>query len=369
MGELIAFPWRKHRMSPEQGWKTADEVLATPLAQRAGRVRELHLEDPELLLCICEVLGSRVETCPATVREDAEFFYQFLERPARKIGLFDEREYFLGELALTAGGACRFLFRREEARRWFERSESYFSMTSNGLAHVARLAYQRMALAVEERQFDEILEIAGTWAESFSRMGLDEDALKCRFLEAMVLRETGATREAVSIFEEIYAEAEKQRNTRVIGQAANNLAQLHRILGELDDALISARKALPILQELNNQVGLVKLRWCVGDIFREQGKRGEAIAAYREALDSAREVGMRGDEAAIHLVLADVLMDAGEDRQAEWEVRAALPIIDEEKMVPEGYAALSLLRDALRVRQVDRKALRQLHGYFRDASS
>lgn len=86
----------------------------------------------------------------------------------------------------------------------------------------------------------------------------------------------------------------------------------------------------------------------------------------RSALREAGEVGMRGDVAALHLVLADVLLGAGQDRQAEWEIRAALPIIEEEKMVPEGYAALSLLQESLRRRQIDRNALRNLHGYFRD---
>jgi len=35
-------------------------------------------------------------------------------------------------------------------------------------------------------------------------------------------------------------------------------------------------------------------------------------------------------------------------------------------MVPEGYAALSLLQESLRRRQIDQNALRNLHGYFRD---
>ena len=54
------------------------------------------------------------------------------------------------------------------------------------------------------------------------------------------------------------------------------------------------------------------------------------------------------------------------EAQAEWEVRAALPIIEEEKMVPEGFAALTLLRESLRRRKLDRQALRNLHGYFRE---
>jgi DNA-directed RNA polymerase specialized sigma24 family protein len=84
----------------------------------------------------------------------------------------------------------------------------------------------------------------------------------------------------------------------------------------------------------------------------------------REEQEEAEEMGLRGDVAAIHLVLADVLLDAGQEREAELEIRAALPIIDEEKMVPEGVAALSFLRESVRRRKIDRNALRELHGHF-----
>jgi hypothetical protein len=39
-------------------------------------------------------------------------------------------------------------------------------------------------------------------------------------------------------------------------------------------------------------------------------------------------------------------------------------VIDELKMVPEGMAALALLRESVRGRGIDRAALRELHGYF-----
>jgi tetratricopeptide (TPR) repeat protein len=315
------------------------------------------------------VLRSRYHSSPAAVRDDSEFFYRLLDSAAAPIGLYDEKEYFLGELALIAGTANRFLFRRDEARRWFDRAESIFVLTANGTVHVARLAYQRLALRLEERQFEEVLEMVPRWVEAFSRFELPEDSLKCRFLEGLALQETGRTAEAIAVFQKTCSEAEALGNVKLIAQATNNLAGLYRVSGDLRGALACARKALPLLQQLQDRVGLAKLQWSVGDILREQGKPGDAVDAYRAGLREAEEIGIRGDVAAIHLVLADVLLDAGFDRQAEWEVRAALPIIDEEKMVPEGYAALSLLRESLRRRQIDRQALRNLHGYFQEATS
>lgn len=367
--KLIPFPWLERRLPPEEGWPAAERVLATPISERAERARELRLDDPELLLSVCEVLRSRDETSPANVKEDAEFFYGYLDKPTRKIGLYDEREYFLGELALIAGTACRVLFRRDEARRWFDRAEASFVLAANAQVHVARLAYQRLALATEERRFDEVLELAPRWSESFTRLGMAEDALKCRFLEGAAVWEIGQAREAVQILREICSEAEALRSVRLIAQAANNLVHFHSSLGETEEALAYSRKALPLLKQLDSRVHLAKLQWSIGDLFRAQGKLADAGEAYRAALQESEEIGMRGDVAALHLVIADLLLDNGQERQAEWEIRAALPIIDEEQMVPEGVAALSLLRESLRRRQIDRQALRNLHGYFQNAQS
>ncbi|MGH9365813.1 MAG: tetratricopeptide repeat protein [Thermoanaerobaculia bacterium] len=366
-GNLLRFPPPRANVPPEEARAAAERVLATPIPEQRERALQLHLEDPEQLLCLCELLRSRLESSPANVLAEVEFLYDFLEKPRREIGEFDEREYFLGELALTAGTACRVLFHRDEARRWFDRAEANFVLVQNPSAQVARLSYQRLALGMEERRFDEILEFAPIWSENLDRLGLPEDALKCGFLVALALREIGQLKEAIHAYHDLYQKAEALGNARLTAQAANNLAQVYRVMGQNEDALAYARTALPLLQQLDNRVGLAKLRWCVGDILREQGKPGEALEAYRAALQESQEIGLRGDEAALHLVVADLLLQADQEGQAEWEIRAALPIIDEEKMVPEGVAALSLLRESLRRRQIDRQALRNLHGYFQDA--
>jgi tetratricopeptide (TPR) repeat protein len=344
----------------------AERAIAAPIADRSSRVGDLKLEDPEVLLCVCEILHSRLDTAPSPVRDEAEFFYCFLDKPARPIGIHDEREYFLGELSLTAGTASRILFRIAEAKVWFQRAEANVALVQNANAHRARVAYQRLALMAEEQRFQEVLKLAPLWAATFRRLEMVDDAIKCRFLEATAHYEAGNLRGAIGIYLGILEDVNRAGNTRLAAQALTNLARLHADLGETEAALSFAQNSLPLLQQLGSQVHLVKLRWGMGELLRKQNKRGGALEAYRQALTDAAELGMRGDVAALHLVIADLLLEAGQEAQAEWEIRAALPIIDEEKMVPEGIAALSLLRESLRRRQIDKQALRELHRYFQE---
>ncbi len=341
-------------------------AMAVPIADRIDQVGDLNLDNPELLLAICETLRSQLESAPTVARENAEFFYRFVEQSGRRIGLHGEREYFLAELALTAGTASRFLFRTDEARLWFHRAELNSKLLPNADALGARVAYQRLALLIEERRLEQILELAPKWAATFESLGLPEDSLKCRFLVGLAQAEMGETRRAIDIYKRILDDAERLGFLRLVAQAANNLTRFHADLGEIEEALNYARRALPLQRKLNDRVGAAKLQWNVGALLRKQGKHGAALGAYRRAQYQARDMGLRGDVAALHLTVAELLLETGQEVQAEWEIRAALPIIDEEKMVPEGIAALSLLRESLRRRQIDKQALRDLHGYFQE---
>jgi tetratricopeptide (TPR) repeat protein len=361
-GRVLRFPVKP--ISSDEGIAAARSALALPVGSREARASALRLEEPEVLLGICGILRADLETAPENVVNEAEFFYRFLEHPRRSIGVLDEREFFLGETALIAGTACRLLSRREEARRWFDRSEAWFRHTVNSVADWARLSYQRLALRVEERQFEEVLELVPILVESFEKLEMREEALKCRFLEGIVLMEADQPTRALETFRRIRAGARAMGNDQLLATALTNLAQLHGALGEAEQALDASRHALLVWRRLNNRVGVAKVHWGMGDLLRVKGQPASAIEAYRSAQTEFAEIGMRGDVAALQLVVADLLLDLGEDDAARREIVAALPAIDEIKMVPEGMAALALLRESVRGRRIDHAALRQLHGYF-----
>ncbi|HSS45057.1 MAG TPA: hypothetical protein VLO07_06920, partial [Thermoanaerobaculia bacterium] len=219
-----------------------------------------------------------------------------------------------------------------------------------------------------ERDFAAVLKLVPHLIANFERLAMPEDAVRARFLQAGVLKETDNLREATSVFEEIASAAKALRNDTLLAYALVDLTQAHGLLGNSGRAMEAATEATPLLRRLGNHVALAKLQWGLGYLLRTKGDLAASIEAFREAQKEFSEIEMHADVAAVHLILGDLLLDADQPAQAEWEIRAALPVIDEYKLVPEGIAALSLLRESLKRRQIDRAALRNLHGYFREPS-
>jgi tetratricopeptide (TPR) repeat protein len=369
-GALKSF--RRRRLTAQEGRAYAEAVLAVPREERRAQSAELHLDDPEMLLSLTGFLSDQCPVAPATVLEEAAFLYRYLEDlevryPADPI-VCDELTYFLGESARIAGVAARVLSRREDARSWFDLAEAWFLGTENASSNIARLSYQRLALRMEEREFEALLKLTPHLIANFDRLAMVQDATKARILLASVLKEQGKLPEAIELFEEIADRCRERQDDVLLGHAAVNLTQAYGLLGNAEKAVATAAQAAPLLRDQGNHSALGKLQWGLGYLLRSTGQLGQAIEAFRSAQHEFSEISMHADVAAVHLILADLLLDAGQSAQAEWEIRAALPIIDEYKLVPESIAALTLLRDSIRRRQIDRNALRGLHGYFRQDS-
>jgi tetratricopeptide (TPR) repeat protein len=367
VGRVLQFPQRA--VTSQEGRIAARRILQTPSSERFSKAAEIGLENPETLLAITESLREQRETAPAQVRDEAEFFYRLVEKPRRPIGLFDERDYFLGEFALIAGTACRHLSRRDEARLWFDRSDAGFRHTASAATDLSRLAYQRLALRLEERQIEAVLELAPPLASTLRSLGMPEEALKCRFLEGLSLMESDELTKSVEVFEEICMDAEQLRSERLLASAYGNLTHVYGMLGDSERAIKASRKAIPVLKRLDDRIALAKVQWGLAVLLRETREISGAIEAYRSARQQFEDIGMKADVSALSLVLADLLLETGRECEAIREVLSALPVIDELKLVPEGIAALTLLRESVRQQRINRQALRDLHGYFEDLTS
>jgi tetratricopeptide (TPR) repeat protein len=362
--------WRiaRRKATPSEIEQWTDLISVSSAGERIGKQFQPLLDDPRDLVPYLKSLRDKLEVSPQDVLSETNSLYQFVGRLQPPYSsdsfLLDEREYFLGETARIAGTACRHLSKREEVRSWLDLAEGWFLVTENATGNLSKVSYQRLALRTEERDFGEIPQLLPPLISSFEKLGMSEDVLKARFLEAEILKETGHSEDALHVYGEIVKDARNFGNEELLALAHVNLVQIFGLLGEAEEAVRNAKEAAPLLRRLGNRIALAKLHWGIGYIQRSAGDVTASIAEYRAAQDEFAKLGMRADVAAVHLLIAGLLLDADQEKQAEREIRQALPIIDEYKLVPEGFAAMTLLRNSLRRQKIDRQALRNLHEHF-----
>ena len=206
--KILAFPCQAAPLwlSPEEALVAGREFLAIPQGQRSDGYRKRYLGSPDVLMSIASILRGGRDFSPASVLQDASEIYQWISRPDCELGLFDERDYFLGEMALVAGGVCRQLGRREEAFLWLDRAEAGFRHTLNPAPGLANVAYARIALRFEMGRYQDVLELTPSLEGSFKKLRMDVEAIKCRLLLAMTLKQTGENAKALGLLAGLHAE-------------------------------------------------------------------------------------------------------------------------------------------------------------------
>src|SRR5262249_14898675 len=199
--------------------------------------------------------------------------------------------------------------------------------------------------------------------------GMAEGGGKGRLGEGLALLESCRLREARQTFDRVCLEAGEIGNERLLANAYTNLTHIYGMLGDAPHAIETSRKAIPILKRINGRIALAKVQWGLAVLLRETGELISAIESYRKAQREFERIGMKADVAALSLVIADLLLECGREKEATAEVLKALPVIDDLRMVPESVAALSILRESLRHKKINRLALRDLHAYFEDLNN
>lgn len=351
-------------LSPKEAEVEARAFLSIPREEKSDSDRQEFLGSPDVLLAICARLRQSRDVSPTMVFDQASDIYQWISRPNCDLGLFDERDYFLGEVALLAGATCRQLGRREEAFLWLDRAEAGFRHTMNPAPGLANVAYARLALRFEMGRYSDVLELAPSLEGSFSKLGMRTERAKCTLLRAMTLKQIGEHSGAVALLGQLHQESPVESDPFLASRILAELGDLRQLEGRLDLAMQAFQEALSLLR--SDEVSLAKadLKLYVGGVFKALASYDKAYEAFREARQEYRALGMRALVAYTHLVIAETLLASDRDREAEWEISAALPTIEELGLVPEGFAAAALLRESVQRRQTDPKALQDLRAHL-----
>jgi tetratricopeptide (TPR) repeat protein len=366
---ILKFPKRTQRaqqelLSQEEVSSRVREYLETPLADRSRAVTDALFSNADCVAAFCASLREEWNSAPTAVAIEATGLYEWMKAAVGFGGLFDEREYFQGEAALLTAGAHRLLGNRDLVGRWLDRAESSFRHTVNPAPLAAEVAYMRLALKYDEGQYDEVIELAPSLMSSYEKMGMAREAVKAGLLNGVTLKVSGRTSEALALLLELCGREVVIEDPQLRGHLLVDIGDVHQIEGRTEQALGVFREALPLLDEDRPSISRANLRLTVGSLCRAQNLTSDAIESFREALADLSSLQMLTRVAFVRILLADALIAMNRYREAEWELRAALPTIEEQKMVPEGFAAIALLKGSIQQRKTDPNALRELREHL-----
>jgi hypothetical protein len=122
---------------------------------------------------------------------------------------------------------------------------------------------------------------------------------------------------------------------------------------------------MPLLKAAKRYSTLADLKAMLAETLQRNGRLEAAIDSYRGAVNDLVELGIVTRAAYLRIVLAGALLEAGRSREAEWEIKKALPTIGAQRMVPEGFAAIALLRESVKQRRTDPRALLDLRNHLK----
>jgi len=360
-GRILQFPQQVRRkiLSSAEAGLVANRYLGASESERSEELRLVALNDPDVVLAILAQLRGMADGSPSLVASEARDVYRVLA-DKQSLGFFDERDYFLGESALIAGSALRLLGRRDEAELWLDRAEASFRHVVNPGPALANVSYARLTLHYDCGRYDRALSLLPSLALSFEKLSMRREALKCRFLEAMCLKNSSRTTEALRKLELLVSDPALASESGLLGLVLLNLGDLATYEGRRREALPLYQRALPLLQSSNQAFAVAHLKGLIGEALRADGRVAAAVESFRAAIADYAALGMVTWVAYLRLVLSESLIALSRNREAEWEILAALPTIEAEKMLPEGFAAVTLLRESVRRRQTDGNALREI---------
>jgi len=364
---ILRFPTRLDAadVSRQEASRRASEYLTASLSDRCDDFRARLIADPETMLCLIASLRVARDARPEEIAEEGASLYAWLSASKGSFARFDEGDYFLGEIALITGGAFRLLGKRDPAELWLDRADACFRHTLNPGPALAMTAYARLALRFDMRRYEEVLELLPSLVSSFKKFKMWSELVKCHLLAAVTLKESGRTIEALTSLLELTADPNCSREPAVLGVALVNLGDLQSSQADLAGALVSYQRAASVLENADRPFIVAHLKGTIGQTLRAQGNVPAAVSAFREAAAEYSALGMTTLTAYMRVITAESLLALGRNREAEFEIFSALPVIDQEKMIPEARAALELLRESARQKNLDTSALTEVRNHLR----
>jgi tetratricopeptide (TPR) repeat protein len=204
----------------------------------------------------------------------------------------------------------------------------------------------RLILLYQLNRYDVVCRAAPDLDKAFAALGMEEDRIKFRIVWAASLKVSGRLDEALDILKPL-REARAEVRPGLYGWVLLQSGDIHQICGDYGRAIPELMEAARLLREGNQLTGLAEVCATLSGIFRSQGMLGEAIKFLESSREEHERLGMKWCEAYKRMLIAETLLAMGRPRDAEVEIRAAIPVLEEQGMVADAVVAVNLLREAI----------------------
>ena len=181
---------------------------------------------------------------------------------------------------------------------------------------------------------------------------MEEDRVKSRILWASSLKLTGLPQEALDVLEPA-CQLRSRIRPALYGWVLLQFGDIHQTLGNYDRALEQFAEAARLLREGKQYIGLADIRLMIASIYRAQGRLEEALHLLQTSRQDHARLEMTWPEGYHRMLIAETYLAMGRPREAEKEIRAALPLLEEQGMLADAVIAVNLLREAVRQRKLD----------------
>jgi tetratricopeptide (TPR) repeat protein len=222
---------------------------------------------------------------------------------------------------------------------------------------------QRLVLEYERGSYSEVLEGLTSLELRCRKLGMTSVFVKIKILQATALKNLGRFEDAITPLKE--GLQYEGIDVGVKATLLEHLGESYMLEGHPEEASSCLQEAFVLLRSANRPIATAWLKMLMGEALRIRGGLQGALDAYRDAERAYAVLGLPTWVAYARLLTAEVLLALDRDQEAEAEIRRAIPTIEDQQMVPEGLAALALLRECIRQQNSDRNALRELAEHLR----
>jgi tetratricopeptide (TPR) repeat protein len=352
---------RVAELAASEGAAHGAQLLLHPPGQWRGLMRrDIHYRTWGTLKFLLENARARFETEPSIAREITAAVLAFVddaEGPSRihTIGL-------RGLARKEHANACEKVGDLRAALTFAESAVEVYHESAALLFDETRARLVVCKVLRELGETDRALALSRDCAAIFTDFGDRTFTNMARMFEAGVLITCRRLREALVIFQDVMAQAERDGDRATVARCLQCAAQCARDLGDLDSARDLYPRALAHFEALNIPSDANCARWGLAVTLAAAGKVQYAVSELYKVRAVFLSLGMNSHAASAAMDIVRIRFDDGEDVR---ELCAELvPLLTEAGLMQNAVEALAYIREQARDGQLTTTKISRVRTYF-----